>query len=54
MEHMTPLARGGRHTAANVIPSCQPCNARKHTKTAAEFAARDPHPLLTVRLLAIT
>ncbi len=36
-EHMTPISRGGRHTASNVVPACQPCNGRKHTKTAEEF-----------------
>lgn len=44
MEHMTPLARGGKHTASNVVPACQPCNARKHTKTAFEFAGWDVPP----------
>jgi hypothetical protein len=48
MEHMTPLARGGRHTASNVVPSCQPCNARKHTKTALEFAGWETPPILTL------
>lgn len=37
LEHMTPLSRGGRHTASNVVPACQPCNASKHTRTALEF-----------------
>jgi 5-methylcytosine-specific restriction endonuclease McrA len=37
MEHMTPLSRRGRHTAANVVPACARCNSRKHTKTADEF-----------------
>lgn len=31
-EHMTPLSRGGEHTTENVVPSCAPCNYRKHTK----------------------
>lgn len=38
-EHMTPLSRGGRHTAVNVVPACRSCNARKGTKTLLEFAA---------------
>jgi len=37
LEHMTPLVRGGRHTASNVVPACGPCNRAKHTQTAEEF-----------------
>lgn len=37
LEHMTPLSRGGQHTASNVVPACQPCNGRKHTRTIFEF-----------------
>lgn len=36
-EHMVPLARGGDHTKANIVPSCGPCNRRKWTMTAEEF-----------------
>lgn len=36
-EHMTPLVRGGAHTASNLVPACRPCNGRKYTKTAEEF-----------------
>lgn len=36
-EHVIPLARGGRHSAANVVPSCLPCNLRKGRKTEDEF-----------------
>lgn len=28
-DHVTPLARGGAHSAANVVPACFPCNQRK-------------------------
>lgn len=38
LEHMTPLSRGGRHTQANVVPACAPCNNRKGARTAFEFA----------------
>lgn len=37
-EHMTPLARGGRHMKSNVVPACARCNLRKGTKTIFEFA----------------
>lgn len=30
MDHVTPLVRGGKHTAANIIPACKSCNSRKH------------------------
>jgi len=43
-EHMTPLARGGAHDVSNVTPACQPCNSRKGTKTADEFADRHNLP----------
>lgn len=36
-DHAVPLTRGGDHTLTNIIPSCRPCNSRKHTKTALEF-----------------
>lgn len=40
IEHMTPLSRGGRHTADNVVPACRPCNARKYTSNIFEFLSR--------------
>ncbi len=44
MEHMTPLSRGGAHTASNLVPACPPCNGSKHTKTALEFAGWEIPP----------
>ena len=38
-EHMTPISRGGRHTASNVVPACRSCNARKGAKNLLEFLA---------------
>lgn len=32
MEHVMPLARGGRHCLSNLVPSCGPCNWSKGTK----------------------
>lgn len=37
MDHLTPLSRGGPHTADNVAPACLPCNQSKHTQTVDEF-----------------
>lgn len=29
IDHMTPIARGGRTTPGNVVPACTSCNSRK-------------------------
>ncbi len=29
MDHLVPLARGGRSTKDNLVPSCKDCNNRK-------------------------
>ena len=29
MDHLVPLARGGRTTKGNVVPCCKECNSRK-------------------------
>ena len=36
-EHVTPLARGGKHDVRNIAPSCRRCNTRKGTMTGPEF-----------------
>ncbi len=38
-DHRIPLARGGTNYIQNIIPSCLPCNLRKHAKTEEEFRA---------------
>ena len=38
IDHPTPLARGGPHAAENLSIACVPCNLRKGTRTATEFA----------------
>jgi 5-methylcytosine-specific restriction endonuclease McrA len=30
-DHLTPLSKGGNHTASNIIPACRQCNAKKCT-----------------------
>jgi len=37
IEHMVPVVRGGCTVVGNVVPACKRCNAKKGTKTAAEF-----------------
>lgn len=39
IDHLTPIARGGDHTADNVAPACMPCNRSKGTQVVAEFLA---------------
>jgi 5-methylcytosine-specific restriction endonuclease McrA len=29
MEHIVPLARGGKSTKSNIVPACKTCNSRK-------------------------
>ena len=31
-DHIIPVTKGGLHTKDNIVPACQPCNARKGTK----------------------
>lgn len=33
MDHIVPLARGGRTAKGNVVPSCRPCNQSKKLQT---------------------
>lgn len=42
-DHVVPLARGGEHVPANVVPSCEPCNMAKGTQT---WEPRRRHPFM--------
>lgn len=33
MDHVTPISKGGFHTASNVVPSCRSCNSKKGQKS---------------------
>ena len=33
MDHVVPLARGGRSTRGNVVPCCRECNQAKGART---------------------
>lgn len=37
IDHVVPLARGGSHTASNVVPACQSCNSRKGDRAAPTY-----------------
>lgn len=36
MDHVVPLARGGKSTRGNVVPACQACNRKKKLGTPVE------------------
>jgi 5-methylcytosine-specific restriction protein A len=40
VDHIIPLARGGRHERSNLCCSCATCNNRKHAKTREEFTGQ--------------
>lgn len=37
MDHVVPLARGGKSTKGNIVPCCKVCNNRKKYLTPAEI-----------------
>ena len=37
MDHLVPLARGGRSNKGNLVPSCKQCNTRKKHQLAFEW-----------------
>ena len=36
MDHIVPLARGGKSTKGNIVPACVECNKKKKLETPAE------------------
>lgn len=36
MDHIVPIARGGKSTKSNIVPSCKKCNTEKKLKTPVE------------------
>lgn len=41
LDHIVPIARGGKSTKGNVVPSCKKCNTEKKYYTPAEIILRD-------------
>ena len=41
MDHVVPVARGGRSTKGNVVPSCDACNKTKKCRTPAELVMEE-------------
>lgn len=39
MDHIVPIARGGRTTRGNVVPACKSCNTRKKQLLPMEWKA---------------
>jgi len=37
MDHIVPLARGGRSVRGNVVPACKDCNTRKQSLLPVEW-----------------
>jgi len=42
LEHVIPLARGGRHSIGNVVPACRRCNATKNDRLLVEWRNNIP------------
>lgn len=38
MDHIVPIAQGGRSAKGNVVLACKACNSAKRDRTAAEWA----------------
>ncbi len=41
MDHLIPLARGGKSNKKNIVVSCKQCNSLKKNLTVAELRLRD-------------
>lgn len=46
LDHLLPVARGGAHTASNVVPACKSCNSSKGARRPTGFAVQPDATLL--------
>lgn len=37
IDHVIPIARGGRHSIGNIVVACKPCNSQKNKRTIQEW-----------------
>jgi len=44
IDHVIPLARGGRHSIGNLAPACAKCNQTKHSKFVMEWKRQKKTP----------
>ena len=44
MDHVVPVAKGGRHALANILPACGDCNAHKSDLLLVEWKQRPSYP----------
>lgn len=42
MDHIVPVARGGKSQRSNLVTACKQCNSAKSYHTPAELILRDP------------
>lgn len=42
VDHVQPRARGGDHSAGNLVTACEGCNVRKGHRRLSEFLAEEP------------
>ena len=40
IDHVMPLAKGGKHELANLLPACMPCNMEKHDMTLEQWQTK--------------
>ena len=52
MDHVFPLAKGGRHGIGNILPACQSCNSSKHSRFLIDWKYRKAYRLIDEVLAA--
>ncbi|MEU7905874.1 HNH endonuclease [Actinoplanes sp. NPDC049118] len=44
MDHIVPVAKGGRHALANILPACGDCNGHKSDLLLVQWKQRPTYP----------